>query len=49
MKHLVTLLLFLGAIAAYLAGSTPGAAALLVVAVILESLAWYRVLGRKRQ
>lgn len=44
MRHLVTLLLFVGAIAAYIAGSTPGAATLVVVGLALESVAWYRLL-----
>jgi hypothetical protein len=43
MKHLVTLLFFVGAIAAYIAGNMPGAALLLVVGVILELAGWYRV------
>jgi len=43
MKHLVTLLFFVGAIAACIAGSMPGAALLLVVGVILELAGWYRV------
>jgi hypothetical protein len=50
MRHLVTLLLFAGAIAAYIAGSTPGAATLVVVGLALESVAWYRLLrGRKHR
>lgn len=48
MRHLVTLLLFVAAIAAYLTGSTPGAAALIVVGLVLESVAWYRLLRGKR-
>jgi hypothetical protein len=48
MRHLVTLALFAAAVAAYMAGSAPGAAALLLVGLVLESLAWYRVFhGRK--
>lgn len=50
MRHLVTLLLFVGAIAAYIAGSTPGAVAFVVVGLILESAAWYRLLrGNKHR
>jgi hypothetical protein len=49
MKHLITLLFFVGAIAFYIAGSMPGATALLMIGVILESLAWYRVLRGKRR
>lgn len=48
MRHLVTLLLFAGAVAAYLAGSTPGAAALVVVGLVLEAVAWYRLLRGKK-
>ncbi|MEZ0472110.1 hypothetical protein [Luteimonas salinilitoris] len=48
MRHLVTLLLFVGAIAAYIAGSTLGAAALVVVGLVLESVAWYRILRGKK-
>jgi hypothetical protein len=50
MKHLVTLLLFVGAIAAYIAGSTSGAAVLVVAGLALESVAWYRLLrGNKNR
>ena len=49
MRHLATLLLFVGAIAAYIAGSTPGAAALVVVGLVLESVAWYRLFRGKKQ
>ncbi len=49
MRHLVTLLLFVAAIAAYIAGSMPGALALVAVGVVLESIAWLRIFrGRKR-
>ena len=49
MKHFVTLLFFAAAIAAYIAGSMPGTAALLIVGVVFESLGWYRILrGKKR-
>lgn len=49
MRHVVTALFFAGAIAAYIAGSTPGAGVLLVVGIVLELLGWYRVTGRKKQ
>ena len=50
MRHLVTLLLFAGAIVAYLAGSMPGAGALVIVGIALEAMAWYRVIrGRKQR
>ena len=48
MRHLVTLLLFAGAIAAYLAGSAPGVAALVVVGLVLEGVAWHRLLRGKK-
>jgi NhaP-type Na+/H+ or K+/H+ antiporter len=48
MKHLITLLLFVGAIAAYIAGSTSGAAVLVVAGLALESVAWYRLLRGKK-
>lgn len=48
MKHAVTLLFFAGAIAAYIAGSMPGTAALLIVGAVLESLGWHRVLRRSK-
>jgi membrane protein implicated in regulation of membrane protease activity len=48
MRHLVTLFLFIGAIAAYIAGSTPGAAALVLVGLVLEAVAWYRLLRAKK-
>jgi hypothetical protein len=48
MKRLVTLLFFAGAIAAYIAGSIPGASVLLAIGMILESLGWYRVLRSKK-
>lgn len=48
MKHLLTLLFFAGAIAAYIVGSMPGAAALLVIGVVLELLGWYRILRNKK-
>jgi hypothetical protein len=41
--RLIALLVFAGTIAAYVPGSTSGAALLLVVGVVLESLGWYRV------
>jgi hypothetical protein len=43
MKHLVTLLIFAGAVAAYMLGSMPGATALLIVGVVMELLGWYRI------
>lgn len=48
MKHLVTLLFFAGGVAAYMAGSAPGAAALLLIGGVLESLGWYRLLRSKK-
>ena len=48
MRHLVTVLFFASAVAAYIAGSMPGAAALLIVGIVLESLGWYRVFRGKK-
>ena len=49
MRHLVTLLLFVAAIAAYIAGSMPGAVALVAVGLVLEAIAWLRVFRGKKQ
>jgi hypothetical protein len=48
MRHLITLLLFLGAIAAYTSGSTWGAAAF-VVGLVLENLVLYRLVRDSKQ
>lgn len=48
MRHLITLLFFAGAIAAYVMGSMQGALLLLAVGVILELLAWYRLFRTRR-
>lgn len=48
MKHLVTLLFFVGAIAAYIVGSMPGATLLLAIGVVLELTGWYRVFRGKK-
>lgn len=47
MRPLITVLLFVGAFVADIAGSMPGAAALLIVGVLLELVGWYRILHRK--
>lgn len=49
MRHLVTILFFIAAIAAYLAGSAPGAIGLVVVGLVLEVFAWRRVFRRRKQ
>jgi membrane protein implicated in regulation of membrane protease activity len=49
MRHVITLLLFVGAIAAYFAGSMPGAAVLLAAGAVLETLGWYRLFRGKLQ
>lgn len=49
MRHLVTLLLFVAAIAAYIAGSMPGAIVLVVVGLVLEATAWLRVFRGRKQ
>lgn len=48
MKHLVTLLFFAGAIAAYSVGSMPGATLLLAVGIVLELVGWYRIFRSKK-
>jgi hypothetical protein len=48
MKHLMTLLLFVGAVFAYIAGSMPGVTILLAVGMMLESIAWYRVFHSRK-
>lgn len=50
MRHLLTLVFFLAAMVAYILSSVPGALALLLVGLVLESMGWYRIFhGRKRK
>lgn len=48
MKHVVTVLFFVAAMAAYIASSLPGAALLLAIGLGLELTGWYRVLRGRR-
>lgn len=47
MRHLITVLFFVGAFVADMAGSMPGATALLIVGVVFELVGWYRILRHK--
>jgi len=47
MRHLVTLLCLVAAVASYIVGSTSGAVVFLALGVLLEGVFWFRIIGRK--
>ena len=49
MRHLITLLCLVAAVASYIVGNTSGAAVFPVLGVLLEGMFWLRIFGQKHR